>query len=402
MSRSSPDPDVAETLGLRPETSRRKTGLVVAAVVAVLGVAAAAVAMMDRPKERWDWETSPVVQGDLVVEVTAVGTLEPLQSFEVGSEVSGRMETVTVETNDRVSEGQVLATLDTELLEAQLRQARAQYASAAASLKQARSTLASTSKVLDRTTQLHAEDVTSASSLDQAQDALDQSQGGVELAQAQLAQARASVQVATTNLERAVVVSPIDGIVLERNVDPGQSVVTSLQAATLFVVAADLSEMSAEVEIDEADVGRIEAGQLATFTVAAYPDRVFEATVAKLELAPRPGSQVVTYLASLHLSNPDGLLRPGMTVTARIATETYEDRVLVPSAGLRFEHPDQDLPMPEPRDGKRVSRLWVLDGAEARPVEVVSSVSDGRSALLEEGDLEPGDEVIVRADGHDE
>lgn len=390
--------EVAQSLGLR-RGARRRRWILALGGLALVGVVAA---LLLRPRpEAWVYQTEPLARGELTVEITAIGTLEPLHSIEVGSEVSGTIATVHVETNDTVTAGQVLAELDTELLTSELRRTRAASKAAAAGLVQARVGADAARLELARTRTLHAGNAVSDAALEQATTAFDQAAAAVAVAEAQAEQARAALASAETQLDRTVITSPISGVVLARNVDPGQSVVSSLQAAVLFEVAEGLDRMSVDVEVDEADIGQVREGQTADFTVAAWPDRVFDAVVHKVELAPQANRQVVTYLACLHLENPEGLLRPGMTATARIQTQTWEDVLLVPNAALRWAPAEQaDLPPPEPREGKQVQRVWRLGAlsGEPEPVELVTSASDGRVSRVLEGDLEVGDRLVVGAE----
>ncbi len=345
-----------------------------------------------------DFHTAPVERGDLEVTVTAVGKLQPLDEVTISSELSGIVREVYVAANDQVTAGQVLAELDTQVLTAQARQSHAQVEAMQASLQQALVNLEQAQLTYERNKSLAASGAVSQANLDQARTSYEASVAAVGLAQAQLRQARASDEAAHTNLGKAQVVSPIDGVVLERNVEPGQAVVSALQAATMFRVARDLSRMMVEVELDEADVGRIKAGQRADFTVAAYSDRVFDASVEKVDLAPMSSAtDVVTYGAELHLDNPDQALRPGMTATVAIATEAFEDVVLVPNAALRLEPEGDDLPPPVPREGRRVGRVWTLVDGELEPVEVMPLATDGRMTAIE-GHLNPGEAVVVRVD----
>lgn len=388
-------PDVARTLGVGLDGRRRRRWLwplIALAALGLLAVGAAALWPREAPPA---WETAQVRRGALVIEVTAVGTLEPLHTVKVGSDVSGVVAEVFVETNQTVKAGQVLLRLDTTLLEAQTRQAKAALAAGKAAERQAKVALQGASSELARAERVSASAALSAADLEAARLARDRAEAALQLAVAQRQQAEATLDQAQTNLARATITSPIDGVVLSRAVDPGQAVVSALSAATLFEVAEDLGRMSVEVEIDEADVARVQPEQRATFTVSAHPDRVFDAHVDKVELAPKPGSAVVTYLACLHLDNAEGLLRPGMTATARIDAERLEDRLLLPTAALRFQPPGQDLPPPAERAGRRVGRVWVPDEDGPRPVEVVTGGTDGRDAVLEEGELEVGDAVIV-------
>jgi HlyD family secretion protein len=347
---------------------------------------------------RYVYDTVTVERGELEVKVTAVGTLEPSNAVSVSSELSGIVKSVLVDENDRVQAGQLLAELDTELLEAQAREARARYQAARATLAQARATAEGASTDLARAESLVASGSTSRAELDRAQTAHRQAVAGVSLAEAQLDQARAASQAAQTNLDKAKVTSPIDGVVLERTVDAGQAVVSSLQAATMFRVAEDLTTMTVDVEVDEADIGRIEAGQAADFTVAAYADRVFDAEVTKVNLAPTGASDVVTYLATLTLDNPDMALLPGMTATASITAETYTDALIVPSAALRWSPDDSTLAPPEPVSGRRAARVWVLSGEEPEPVDVFPKATDGKRTVVESDGLTEGALVVIDAE----
>lgn len=351
-----------------------------------------------RPAVRgmYTYETVPVERGDLEIKVTAVGSLEPSNAVSIGSELSGIVLRVLVDENDTVEEGQLLAELDTDLLRAQARQSRASVDAAEATLEQALATVQGTSTELARAQQLFQHKSTSEAALEQAKTSHSQAVAGVSLAEAQLQQARASYAAARTNLEKTRIVSPIDGVVLERAVEEGQAVVSSLQATTLFRVAEDLRAMTVDVEVDEADVGRIEAGQAADFTVAAYPDRVFDAQVEKVNLAPNVSGGVVTYVATLSLENPELELLPGMTATASITAETFDQVLLVPNEALRFTPDKSTLPPPEPVGGRRMARLWVLSGEEPQPVEVTPIATDGRRTLVE-GPVHEGDQIVLSA-----
>jgi HlyD family secretion protein len=319
------------------------------------------------PAER-SYLTAPAEVGALSMEVTAVGTLQPLESVDIGSALSGTVAEVLVEQNQRVSAGQVLARLDAEPFEIAVSEARAMVASASASVRQAEASLEKARQDLERSRRLAEQGAASEVELLSARTQLELSQAGQEVARAQLLQAVAGLERAERSLGDAVIESPIDGVVLRRAVEPGQTVVSAMSAATLFTVASDLSRMKAEVDIDEADVARLEPGQRATFTVSAWPERRFDAAVARVDLAPDPASAVVVYVAELHLDNPDGALRPGMTVTASVETGRLDEVVLVPSAALRF------TPEGAPSRG---SRVWTLEGAVPAAIDVEVLGTDG-------------------------
>ncbi|MFT4622531.1 MAG: HlyD family secretion protein [Myxococcota bacterium] len=395
---SDPDAAVVASLGLGERRTRRWPWVVGGGVVLAALVALAVVLLRPPPEGRWVWETAPVAHGDLVVMVTAIGSLEPLNAVDIGSEASGTVAAVHVEANDVVVAGQLLAELDTSMPLAQLRQARAQLAGAEAGLTQARVAARQSRSELRRSEILHRGGAISDSVIESARSSAENAEAAVAVAVAQVSQARASRDAAETTLDHTEIRTPISGVVLERHLEPGQSVVSSLQATTAFVVAEDLQRMSVDVDVDEADVGRVAAGQQATFTVAAFGDRVFDAVVRKVDLAPKPNAQVVTYVATLELDNADSELRPGMTATVEIAAESFTDRLLVPTAALRYTPPDVDLAPPAPREGKRVARVWRLDDTVPVPIDVVTSASDGRRAVLVEGELADGDLLVIGAE----
>lgn len=282
------------------------------------------------------WTEATAVRGDLVVDVTAVGTLQPVDAVEVGSDLSGEVVDVLVEANDPVTAGQALARLDPRPFELAVDDAASAVSSARASVAQATASLDMARLELDRTTALFDGGASTRAALDSATSQVRLQAATRDGARAQLSQARSRLARATEDLDDTVIVSPIDGVVLQRAVEPGQTVVSAMSATTLFEVASDLAHLQADVDIDEADVARVSPGQATTFSVAAWPDRTFEATVARVDLSPDPRSAVVVYVAELHLDNPDGALRPGMTATASIETHRFDDVVLVPSAALRF------------------------------------------------------------------
>ncbi|MCA9567177.1 MAG: efflux RND transporter periplasmic adaptor subunit [Myxococcales bacterium] len=373
--------EVRKTLEVR----RSRVGLWIGGVALVALVAGGLWLRASRHDVGAPWETAGVERGELSVRVTAVGRVQPVDEVSIGSELSGIVADVRVDTNDTVRAGQILATLDADVLEAQAAQSHAAVDAAEATARQARV----------RVEALQARGAASAEARDLAVTDYKVAVAALALAEAQLEQSRAADAAARTNLEKAKITSPIDGVVLERNVEAGQAVVSSLQAATLFRVARDLTHMRVEVEVDEADVGRIEAGQQADFTVAAHRDRVFPAVVSKVDLAPVASTDVVQYGAELRVDNPDGALRPGMTATASIETRTFSDVLLVPNAALRFAPPGVDLEAPRPIEGRRVERVWTWDGEQPVPHEVLPISTDGRRTAIEAGALEEGAVVVV-------
>ena len=383
------------------------------------------------------YATETVHRDNLRVTVSATGNLQPTNEVQVGSEQSGLITQVFVDNNDRVTAGQPLARLDTSRLQdalvqaqATLASAEAQVATAEASAAQARATLARQEEVY----RISNHRVPSETELDTAR--ADQRRGiaGVHAAQAQVSQARAAVSSAQTNLSKATIYSPVNGVVLSRQIDPGQTVAASFQAPVLFTIAEDLSRMKLEVRVDEADVAQVHEGQRATFTVDAYPGRTFPATVTRVDVgANASGSttsgssasnaasatgSVIAYTAVLAVDNPNLELRPGMTATANIVTTERQNVLLVPNAALRWS-PERDAANAKaggvasvlvPRIGRggrgggrevsigRGSRqtVYVL-GADGNPqaVQVIVGESNGSETEVTGGDLHEGQEVIT-------
>jgi HlyD family secretion protein len=339
------DPEVEAQLGLTESSGSRarrtwmRRGIWVLVALALLGGL-----VWWRARGRAEREpryvTAPVERGDLAVTVTATGTLSALDTVEVSSEVSGRVAEVLVDFNDRVSAGQTLAVLNPEQARARSQEAAAQVEAASASLVRARATAEESRKKLGRAQELAKAGLLSKDDLDTAQATARRADADVGSAAAQVTVARASLDDARSALRKATVASPIDGIVLSRTVEPGQTVAASLQAPVLFTLARDLTKMQLEVAVDEADVGKVHEGDPATFTVDAYPGRTFPSRVESLHNIATAAENVVTYTAELAVENGDLALRPGMTATAAIVTEQKRGVLLVPNAALRFTPPD--------------------------------------------------------------
>ena len=374
--------------------------------------------------------TQEVERGSLDLTVTATGNLRPTNQVTVGSEVNGPVERVLVDVNDRVTRGQVIAVINTEIIDQQIAQSRANLNAARASLTQARATLdVDTAQLqrLEEVRRLSDGRVPSQVELEQAQAAVARDRAAVASARANIEAAQASLQANLTTRSRAVIRAPVTGVVLARQIEPGQTVVASFNTVTLFVIAEDLSEMQLRISIDEADVGAVEAGQRATFTVDAYPGRRFPATVERVDLASgntvenqaaaAGGSSVVSYEARLAVDNPDGLLRPGMTATATVATDSTGQVMLVPNAALRFRpdaqaeggggvfNPQIGLEEQEQQSGigagSRQQVQVLQDDGTLRAIEVITGQSNGRRTAVRSADLKAGMKVVtgVRARG---
>ena len=424
MTKIDRDRDIESVLNLGDEVQKRrlKTKYIVWACIG-LGVAFAVLFLLRRPASldgAAEFTTRPVTQGQLIVTVTATGTIEPRNEVNVGIEVSGTVSEVLVDYNDIVEKGDTLARLDTSILEAQVAQGQASLDLARASRIEAEATLRQSESELKRLKHVHELSggaIPSAQQMDAAEAARAKAAASLTSAEAQIKQSRAQLMVKQTELQKAEVISPIRGVVLSRLVDPGQTVAATLQTPELFVIAEDLSEMELNVEIDEADVGQVREGQSAQFTVDAFPDEEFPAEITQLRFAPNSSDGVVTYEAILSVDNSHLRLRPGMTATAVITTQHIKDTLLVPNEALRFAPRLKAAPKGESRGimGALVPRppgrdrdltvqdasgkdrqLWLLNADdEPQPISVRIGASDGASTQIVSGDLAVGDKVIT-------
>jgi HlyD family secretion protein len=414
-----PRDDIARTLGI-DAASRRKGArwrwvIAVALVLAALGAGWYVVfEAADGTAPRY--LTAAVTRGDLDVTVTATGTLQPTNEVDISSELSGIVRKVLVDYNDQVRNGQVLAELDTDKLEAEVARARAALAASRARVKEAEASVIQAKNDFDRYSRLVEAKTASEQRFEEARATYDRAVASRESAQADVAVAEADLMLKEADLKKTCICAPIDGVVLSRDVEPGQTVAATLQAPVLFTLAENLTAMELQVDVDEADVGLVESGQSARFTVDAYPDRSFSATVTKVRFAPETTEGVVTYTTHLSVDNSELLLRPGMTATSEISVRHLKDALLIPNEALRFvpsEPEAQDegggllrsiLPRPTVRTTSRnpseagsgnQRRIWVLTGGEPVAIPVTIGLSDGRMTAIEAGDLQPGQDVII-------
>lgn len=365
--------------------------------------------------------TETAATGNLVVSISASGTLQPTRSVDVGSELSGTLETVLAEENDRVKKGQILARLDTAKLRDAVTKSKAQLTAAEAEVAQTEATLAETEANLERlrrVAELSGGKVPSKSELASGEAAYRRAGANLASARASVSQARAVLQTDETNIQKAVIRSPIDGVVLARKVEPGQTVAASMTTPVLFTLAEDLTQMELQVKVDEADVSSVQLGQSASFTVSAWAGRSFPATIRRIGLGSTITDNVVTYKTVLSVANDDLALRPGMTATARIITARRENALLVPNAALRFTPPAARSAESSsvlshifprfPRSGRRPQQaspsasapgatrtLWVLQEGAPVAVKVQTGVSNGRQTEIVGGDLKTGMTLIV-------
>jgi len=415
--------DVAKTLDIGAGRSRwrhLRRGLFWIALLAALGLAAQ-YWLKPAPASAIHYTTEEVQHGDIVVTVTATGTLEPVKTVEVGIEVSGTIESVEVDFNDHVVQDQVLARIDTSKIEAQVLQSQAALESARAMLLQAQATAQEAQAQMGRLDAVHTLSegkLPSQYEFDAQKAVLARAHADEANTKAAVAQAQATLDAIRSDLAKAEVRSPIDGVVLDRAIEPGQTVAAQFQSPVLFTLAEDLTQIKLEVDVDEADVGQVHEGQEASFTVDAYPDRVFPARTTQVRYASQTVEGVVTYTAVLDVQNPTLELRPGMTATALITVDKREDALLVPNAALRFRPPEVDsqglsgqggilgmlLPRPpgtrqmQPANGNEKSKdqqVYVLENGQLAAVAVTRGLSDGVRTEIVKGALKPGMQLVT-------
>ena len=311
----------------------RKVGAIAVAIVAMGGGAAFyGLNATDAPTV----VSSPVTRGDVVQKVEATGTVQPVDSVEVGAQVTGTIKTLGATFNSEVRKGQVLATLDPASLQAEVDQARANLVRLQAQYEQAKVALEDASIKLARAERLSKDQLIAQADFDVARVTRDGAQAALKSADAQVVQARASLAQSQVALQHTVITSPTDGIVLARNVEVGQTVTSGLQTPTLFVIARDLGTMQVSASVDESDIGRVAKGQPVTFTTDAYAGNVFTGTVSEVRLQPVVTQNVVTYTTIITVPNPGAKLKPGMTATVEIESARVTDTLRVPAAAIRF------------------------------------------------------------------
>ncbi len=414
QSQISPE-DITHALGLDPGARKKRWAkrLAYGAVTAFLLAAAGYwYYSADAASGAVAYDTQPVVETPLTVTVTATGTVQPTTQVDVSSEISGVIRTVNVDANSIVRKGDVLAALDIKRLDAQVARARAALAASEARLADANATLAQRQLVLDRQTALSKKGFAATQALDDAVAARASAAASVSAAEADIDVAKADIALQEIDIGKSNIVSPVDGIVLKRAAEPGQTVASSLQAPVLFTLAEDLTRMQVEADIDEADIGAVKAGQDAQFTVDAYPGKAFPARIETVQFSPLTTDGVVTYKAVLTVDNSELLLRPGMTATAQIIVEKVGDALAVPNAALRYVPPAPKaetgfdisrifFPRPMRRSGPKrepqanARSVWILKDGRPLEVAITTGPTDGKLTQIVKGDLAAGDDVIT-------
>lgn len=405
-------------------SKRNKILVAAAAVVAVAAVAGWSLKGAGAPKSEYKLETAKLERGRIVAKVTATGTVSALVTVQVGSQVSGRVAALGADFNSQVKKGDHIAKIDPQLFQAAVEQARANLQAAQGGLARARAQAVDAQRQADRARALAEKKLVAQADLDTAQSNADALLAQVQASEGTVAQARAALHQAEVNLGYTDIRSPINGVVISRSVDVGQTVAASLQAPTIFTIAEDLKKMQVDTSVAEADVGRLEPGMAATFTVDAFPSQVFKGKVRQIRNAPQTVQNVVTYDAVIDVENPDLKLRPGMTANVTFTYAEKEDVLKVPNAALRFKPPPGLLAeggagrggnaaagaSGAPRgDGARGGgrgpetpdrrTVWVVREGKPAPIRIKTGISDGSTTEVVEGELQAGAEVVTDSVG---
>ena len=370
-------------------------------ILALIGIPCVIYGLIDKKNDP-GYRTIKLERGDIASTILATGTLNPVILVQVGSQISGNIKRLYADFNSVVKKNQVIAQIDSMLLKAEVEKARANYKAALANVDKAKVIVTDTRRTLNRYKALVKENLVSQSDVDTAQTNYDSAVAQLEVARAQVDQTRSTLDFSRTRLDYAIIRSPVDGIVLSRNVDVGQTVAASLQAPTLFTIAQDLTEMQVNTSVDEADIGRVEVGQEVTFTVDAYPSEVFKGRVSQIRNAPQVVQNVVTYDVIIEVENPELKLKPGMTANVSIVVAEKRNVLKIPNAALRFQPSGKEKESRQPKgiETSAQNRVWaLLADAKLKSVPVKLGVNNVRYYELTEGDLKEGDNLVVGLSG---
>jgi HlyD family secretion protein len=337
------------------------------------------------------YKTDKITRGDIVSMVTASGTVNAVTTVLVGTQVSGTIQKIFVDFNSLVKKDQLIAQIDPSTFDAQVEQAKANLYSAKANLEKSEAALLDSKRVYDRNSELFHQNLIAKSDLDTSETNYLSAKAQVSVAKAQIAQADAALNLAKTNLKYTRIISPVEGIVVSRNVDVGQTVAASFQTPTLFNIAQDLTKMQIDTSVSEADIGKIKVAQPVEFSVDAYPDVVFKGEVFEIRNAPIMVQNVVTYDVVVKVDNVDLKLKPGMTANVSLIISSKKGVLRISNAALRFS--PGDLKKGGGVDGSNAA--WILENEKPKRVKIVTGISDGNFTELVSGDLKDGEEVIV-------
>jgi HlyD family secretion protein len=383
-----------------------RRAIIAAVAIVIVGALVAGIYFYSRKPAEAAYKTAKVERGNIVSTVAATGNLAAVVTVQVGTQVSGTISKLYVDFNSKVTKGEVIAQIDPALFSAQLDQSRGNYLNAQATLQKANADLSDAKRNLERYRQLVKDGIVSQSDFDTAENRYEQAAATVKAAEGSVAQTRGAYSQAQTNLKYATIRSPVNGIVVSRNVDVGQTVAASFQTPTLFTIAQDLTKMEIDTSVDEADISRVREGQPVSFTVDAYPEIRFKGTVTQIRNAPVVTQNVVTYVVVVGVDNQELKLKPGMTANVAIETARKDDVLKIPAAALRFKPkggkgPKEAKGNPGGADVRKMKKMegqqvFILSAENKLvPVAIKTGVSNDGQVELVEGNLKENDEVIV-------
>jgi len=392
--------------------------------VIVLLIAGIGIYFFKSRKPEISYKTAKLERGTIVSTVAATGNLSAVTTIQVGTQVSGTIQKLYVDYNSRVKKGQPIAEIDPALFNASVEQSQGNFLSAEANLQKAKVTLADAERTLQRNKKLLADGIISQGDFDLAETAWQSAKASIRAAEGSIAQTRGALMQAKTNLRYSIIRSPVDGVVISRAIDVGQTVAASFQTPTLFTIAQDLTKMQIEVSVDEADISRVQLGQQATFTVDAYPEQKFGGKVVQIRSSPVINQNVVTYVVVVNVDNRELKLKPGMTANVSVEVAKKDDVIKLPPAALRFKPKGGDGKADTAKSkgtsaapsaakggrdngGKPVERksagqvVYILKEGKPSAVQIKTGIANSSSIELLEGALKEGDEVIVEQSGGD-
>jgi HlyD family secretion protein len=371
--------------------------IIAAAIVAVLVILA--ILAFGRKGNAPEFRTDPVTRGDIQQTVTATGTVNAVTNVLVGTQVSGTIKNLYVDFNSRVKKGQIIAQIDPSTFEAQVQQAQANLLAAQANLDKSNAALVDAKRTFDRNKELFSKNLVPRSDLDTSDTNYETAKAQVNSSKAQIEQAKASLDYSKQNLEYTKILSPVDGVVISRNVDVGQTVAASFQTPTLFTIAQDLTKMQIDTNVAESDIGVVKLGQEVDFTVDAYPDTTFKGKVWQIRQAPITVQNVVTYDVVIQVNNRDFKLMPGMTANVSIIITTRHDVLRITNAVLRFRPSGQPTGAGAGAGAgeKKGPSVWGLENGKPKRISITLGVSDGNYTEVVSGDLKEGQQLIIEA-----
>lgn len=344
------------------------------------------------------YKTAKVEVGSIESKISATGTVNAVVTVQVGSQVSGTIKELYVDFNSEVKKGQIIAVLDQKTFKAQRDQAKANLINAKANVEKANADVVDKKQKFDRLLKLSKEGLASRSDRDSAEAAYLSSLAQVKSAEAQVEQNKAALELADVNLDYTIIKSPVDGVVISRNVDIGQTVAASFQTPTLFTIAKDLTKMQVNTNVDEADIGTVTLGQEAYFTVDAFPESLFKGVVYQIRNAPIIVQNVVTYDVIIEVANKKLELKPGMTANVSIVTERKDNVIKIPNAALRFKPQEQEYADHKSAKKEKGTKVWLLTkDQKIKPASVKTGISDGAFVESREGEIKEGDEVVIES-----